>query len=82
MKAKLNLTIDETLLSRIKTYSESNKVSISELVEQYFRSISKPKRHENIIDMVEKLKPAKLNVNADLKAGFQEEQAGKYDFSA
>lgn len=78
MKAKLNLTIDETLLSRIKTYSESNKISISELVERYFYSISKPARQQNIIDMVEKLKPAKFDVNADLKQGFYEEQAGKY----
>jgi len=42
MKARLNLTIDETLLARIKSYSENKKVSISELVEQYFYSISKP----------------------------------------
>ncbi|HMI03077.1 MAG TPA: DUF6364 family protein [Pedobacter sp.] len=80
MKARLNLTIDEGLLSRIKSYSESKKVSISELVEQYFNSISKPARHENIIDMVEKLNPVKFNVNADLKKDFYEEQAGKYGF--
>lgn len=77
---RLNLTIDETLLSRIKSYSESKKVSISELVEQYFHSISKPAKHQNIIDMVEKLKPAKFNVNADLKKDFYEEQASKYGF--
>jgi len=49
-------------------------------VEQYFHSISKPAKHQNIIDMVEKLKPAKFNVNADLKKDFYEEQASKYGF--
>ena len=80
MKARLNLTIDETLLSRIKSYAENKKVSISELVEQYFYSISKPAKHENIIDMVEKLNPPKFDVNLDLKKSFYEEQANKYGF--
>ena len=80
MKARLNLTIDETLLSRIKKYSESNKISISELVEQYFKSISKPVKKESIIDIVERLKPTKFNVDADLKQHFYEDQAGKYGF--
>jgi len=80
MKARLNLTIDESLLSRIKSYSESKKVSISELVEQYFHSISKPVKQQNIVDMVEKLNPPKFNVNADLKKDFYEEQASKYGF--
>ncbi|SMC89186.1 DUF6364 family protein [Pedobacter africanus] len=78
MKARLNLTIDETLLSHIKAYSKSKKVSISELVEQYVLSISKPAKQQNIIDMVEKLKSAKFNVNADLKKDFYEEQTSKY----
>ena len=69
MKARLILTIDETLLSRIKSYSEKKKVSISELVEQYFYSISKPTSHQNIIDMVEKLDPPQFDANLDLKKG-------------
>ena len=80
MKARLNLTIDETLLSRIKSYSENKKVSISELVEQYFYSISKPTRHQNIIDMVEELNAPKFDVNLDLKNEFYEEQGNKYGF--
>lgn len=80
MKARLNLTIDENLLSRIKAYSASNKISVSELVEQYFKSISKPVKQQNLIQIVEKLKPAKFNVNVDLKQDFYEEQADKYGF--
>lgn len=80
MKARLNLTIDKTLLARIKSYSEDKKISISELVEQYFYSISKPTRGQNIIDMVEKLSPPALDVNLDLKKEFYEDQARKYGF--
>jgi len=80
MKARLNLTIDKTLLARIKSYSDEKKISISELVEQYFLSISKPNREQNIIDMVEKLHPPKIDVNFDLKEGFYEDQANKHGF--
>ena len=78
MKARLNLTIDETLLTRIKAYSENKKISISELVEQYFKSISKPARQKNILDMVEGLNPPKFDINADLKKSFYENQSDKY----
>lgn len=80
MKARLNLTIDETLLARIKAYSKDKKVSISELVEQYFYSISKPIKRQNIIDMVERLNPPKLDGNLDLKKEFYEKQSKKYGF--
>lgn len=80
MKARLNLTIDKTLLARIKSYSEDKKISISELVEQYFYSISKPVKRQNIIDMVEKLNPPALDDNLDLKKEFYEDQANKYGF--
>ena len=80
MKARLNLTIDKALLARIKSYSDEKKISISELVEQYFLSISKPNRQQNIIDMVEKLNPSKIDGNLDLKEGFYEDQANKYGF--
>lgn len=80
MKVRLNLTIDEALLSRIKSYAKDKKISVSELVEQYFHSISKSTKHKNIIDMVEKLNPPMLNGDADLKEGFYEGQADKYGF--
>lgn len=79
MKAKLNLTIDQSLLSKIKNYAEHNKVSISELTERYFQSLVKPARDQNIIDIVEQLKPAKFDVNTDLKKSYYEEHAGKYE---
>ena len=54
MKARLNLTIDESLLSRVKSHSEND-----------------------IIDLVENLNPPKLDVEADLKKDYYEDQAGK-----
>jgi hypothetical protein len=35
MKVKLNLTIDDGLLTRIKRYAADKKTSVSELVEDY-----------------------------------------------
>ena len=80
MKARLNLNIDKTLLTRIQSYSDEKKISISELVEQYFLSILKPNRQPNIIGMVKKLNPPKIQGNLDLKDGFYEDQANKYGF--
>lgn len=70
MKTRLSLTVDEELLKRVEAYSKDKEISISELVEDYFYSIVKPAIQENIIDMVEKLNPPKLNVHADLKKEF------------
>lgn len=67
MKARLNLTIDQQLLEQIKGYATKKKVSISELVEDYFKHIAKPKSERNILDMVEQLPNPKIDVSGDLK---------------
>lgn len=80
MKTSVNLTIDEELLSKIKAYAASKGASISELVEHYFKIVTKPPRHKNIIELVEKLGPPAINKQADLKEQFYQEQAKKYGF--
>lgn len=80
MKVRLNLTIDDNLLNKIKRYAASRKVSVSELVEEYFRTLLKPKRRKNIIDLVEKLPEHSVPATEDLKKGFYEEQSGKHGF--
>ena len=80
MKARLNLTIDETTLAVIKSYAEVKKVSISALVEDYFKNISTPAKHKNIIDLVEQLKAPNISSDKDLKKEFYEDQAQKYGF--
>lgn len=59
MKVRLNLTIEDDLLNKIKRYAASKQVSVSELVEEYFKTIAKPKKQKNsIIDLVEKITEA------------------------
>ncbi len=78
MKAKLNITIEEGLLSSMKAYAIKQGTSISELVERYFKSLTKPAKRNSIINMIEQLEPPKIDTNADLKELFYLEQASKY----
>ena len=80
MKTRVNLTIDDELLTRIKAYAASKGASVSELVEHYFKSVTKPPRHKNIIELIEQLTPPPIDKDADLKEQFYQQQAGKYGF--
>ena len=55
MKERLNLTIDGTLLEAMKVYAAGKGMSVSELVESYFRSVTKPIQRKNILDIVDEL---------------------------
>ena len=46
MKTRLNLTIDDNLLSSMKVYATKQQMSISELVENYFKRITKPAKRK------------------------------------
>lgn len=80
MKTRLNLTVEETLLDRIKKYASKKNTSVSELVESYFRLVLKPAGRENIIDMVEKLKQPDISDSVDLKNEFYNQQKKKHGF--
>ena len=43
MTKKLNLTIEENLLEKIKAYAESKDRSISDLVQEHFETLVKPR---------------------------------------
>jgi hypothetical protein len=55
MKERLNLTIDGALLEAMKVYAASKEMSVSELVESYFRQVTRPVSRQNILDMVDQL---------------------------
>lgn len=81
MKAKLNLTIEQDILERIKAYAASKQISISELVEHYFKSVVRPTGKKNIITLVDRLKPpTDIDNKADLKELYYKEQGHKYGF--
>ena len=80
MKTRLNLTVEETLLDRIKKYASKKNTSVSELVESYFKSVLRPTRRNNIIDMVEKLRKPDISEDVDLKKEFYYQQKKKHGF--
>ncbi|WP_036604040.1 DUF6364 family protein [Olivibacter sitiensis] len=80
MKARLNLTIDEGLLKRVKNYAASKKSSVSELVENYFKTFAQVSTNKSIIDIVEELPKPKMTATGDLKKKYTEDNASKYGF--
>ena len=80
MKVRLNLTIEGNLLDRVKRYADSKQTSVSELVEDYFKNITKAPRRQNVIDLIEKLGKPSLDTKRDLKKAYYEDQATKYGF--
>jgi|HubBroStandDraft_1064217.scaffolds.fasta_scaffold79638_2 hypothetical protein len=80
MKERLNLTIDSELLNSMKAYASKKQISVSELVESYFRSLTKPVRRTNILDLIGQLKKPAISEKADLKDLFYREQGEKYGF--
>ncbi len=57
MKKRLNITIEENLLDKIKTYADQHDTSISSLVEEHFETLvqTKPKL-KNGMSLVEYMK--------------------------
>lgn len=80
MKSRLNLTIENSLLEDVKSYAVKQKRSVSDLVESYFKKITRPSKRKNIIDLVEKLEKSTIDKNADLKDLYYKENAKKYGF--
>ena len=82
MKNRLNITIDNLVMEGAKSYATRHNTSVSQLVENYLRSITStsPKK-ENILSLVDKLPKAKGKVPAgDLNKVYQEERKNKYGF--
>jgi len=54
MKARLNLTIEQTLLDQVKKFAAQKNTSVSELVEDYFKVLTKPKK-QSLVDLLRSL---------------------------
>lgn len=78
MKTRINLTIENSLLTSTKIYAQKQHTSVSELVENYLRVITRPSKRANILDLVEKLDTPNIDPKADLKELFYQDQAKKY----
>lgn len=82
MKTRLNLTIDEDLLKKVKLYADKNNESISNLVEEYFETIVKKPKQKSLLDLLDELpKPKEIYPkDFDFKEEYYKERAKKYGF--
>ena len=80
MKVRINLTIEEHLLSKVKRYAARKRTSVSGLVEDYFKKVAQPAKRKTIIDLLELLETPRLDPKKDLKKDFYEDQGKKYGF--
>ena len=78
MKARLNLTIDSNLLESGKAYAASKHTSLSELVEGFLKTLSRPSKRRNVIDLIEKLDRPNIDSSLDLKEQYYKDREGKY----
>lgn len=80
MKAKLNLTIEDTLLAKIKRFAAKRKTSVSELVETYFMSLTQASKKPNIVELMDATDKPSLELPDDLITAYYEERKEKYGF--
>lgn len=80
MKTRVNLTIDEALLDKVKQYASMKQRSVSDLVETYFRTFADVPTTTSLVDMVDKLPKSNLKKQGDLKKQYLEDNAKKYGF--
>ena len=82
MKTRLNITIEENLLDKVKAYANKHNSSISRLVEDYFERLVKKPKKKSVIDLIEELpKPKDIYPpDFDFVKGYYEETAKKYGF--
>jgi hypothetical protein len=80
MKSRLNLTIDHQLLEAAKAYAASKRTSLSELFENYLKTLSRPAKRKSVLDLLDKLEKPKIDTSIDLKNEFYKERSKKYGF--
>ena len=57
MTTKLTLTLDKNIIESVKIYAKKNKISLSKLVEFYFKSLTSANKHniENLSPITKEL---------------------------
>ena len=80
MKTRLHLTIDDSILKKMKSYARKHGMSISEMVEHHFEVLLSTSKRKSFIDLVESLEKPSISNDADLKELYYKERAGKYGY--
>ena len=77
MKARLNLTIEQSLLEEVKLYATRKNTSVSELVEEYFKVITQTKK-QSLVDLLRSLPKPDIDENFDWKEEYYTGKMKKY----
>ena len=64
----------------MKAYAASKEMSVSELVESYFRSVTKPVQKDNILDLVDRLELPVTMAAKERVDGEAAKEGGDYGF--
>ena len=81
MKNRLNITVDDALVEQAKRYAAKHKTSLSSLIERYLKSLTRPARKKNIIDLMKELPKPKGEIpGSNVKELYYENRKKKYGF--
>jgi transcriptional regulator of NAD metabolism len=78
MKSRLNITIEESVLRSVKYLAEEQNTSVSELVENYFKTIIKPKKTSSLSEIIKALPKPKLTKDFNWKEEYYQAKKKKY----
>jgi hypothetical protein len=76
----MNITVNEELLEKVKRYAEKRQTSLSQLIEQYFRTLVSQTRKKNILEFMEDLPAAKVVEPGDERKKYYDREKVKYGF--
>lgn len=83
MKRRLNLTVDEFLMEQVKRYTEKHSTSVSQLVEDFFKTLTRPTGKKNAIELM-KTMPKPTNATSmkplELRKDYYTSRKDKYGF--
>lgn len=80
MKNRLNITVDATVIKEIKHYAYKHQVTVSQLVEQYFRTLVRPSSKKNILELLDELPYPDMKTEGISKQAYYNQRKGKYGF--
>jgi hypothetical protein len=82
MKKRLNITVEEKLLEKIKKYAEEHGTSLSGLVEEHFEALIKPKAKipggMSLVEYMQSLPKVEFPEDYDWKEEYYKAKAKKY----
>lgn len=78
MKSRLNITVDKDLIKRVKMYAGKKNISVSELVEGFFRELTRPGGQQSIIDIVESMEVPEISDDVDLVREYHKDMEKKH----